>query len=133
VEVLSVALKGPKGSAVNAEQLMKLLKSAPKEEVYRIKAVLDAAGPLRSSDEEVNTTEPRAKSRYILNWAFGRWTFTSLPEDVAEHESSDQVALRMTLILARYESTKWKKKIEAGGFIELDGEDEGELTVTKIS
>lgn len=132
VEVLSVALKGRKGAAVDGEKLMAFLKAAPKEEVYRIKAVLDAASHLRSSDDTQPAPEG-SKGRYILNWAFGRWTFTPLPEEVTEHESSDQVALRLTMILARYESTKWKRKIEAGGLIELDGEDKGQLTVTKIS
>ncbi|KAH8908854.1 cobW-domain-containing protein [Coniochaeta sp. PMI_546] len=132
VEVLSIALKGPKGAAVDAEKLLAFLKAAPKEEVYRIKAVLDSAKPLKSSDDS-QPAPSESNSRYILNWAFGRWTFTPLPEDVAEHESSDQAALRMTMILARYESTKWKKKIEAGGLVELDGDDKGDLTVTKIS
>ncbi|KAB5575692.1 CobW/HypB/UreG, nucleotide-binding domain-containing protein [Coniochaeta sp. 2T2.1] len=132
VEVLSVTLKGEKGAGVDAEKLLALLKAAPKDEVYRIKAVLDSSAPLTSSDE-AQPAPTESKGRFILNWAFGRWTFTSLPEEVAEHESSDQVALRMTLILARYESTKWKKKIEAGGLIQLDGDETGELTVTKIA
>jgi G3E family GTPase len=132
VEVLSIALKGGEGAAVDGEKLLAFLKGAPKEEVYRIKAVLDSKSPLRGSvDSHPSTAE--GKGRYILNWAFGRWTFTPLPHEVAEHESSDQVALRMTMVLARYESTKWKKKIEAGGLVELGGADKGVLTVTKIS
>jgi hypothetical protein len=39
----------------------------------------------------------------------------------------------MTVILARYESTKWKKKLDAGGLLELEGVDKGELTVTKVN
>ena len=39
----------------------------------------------------------------------------------------------MTLILARYESTKWKKKLEGDGWLELEGDDKGELSVTKIA
>ncbi|KAJ9161206.1 CobW-domain-containing protein [Coniochaeta hoffmannii] len=132
VEVLSISLRGKKGAVVDGDKLLGFLKAAPKEEVYRIKAVLDSKSPLKGSDDS-QPAVAEGKGRYILNWAFGRWTFTPLPEEVAEHESSDQVALRMTMVLARYESTKWKRKIEAGGLIELDGEDKGELTVTKIS
>lgn len=134
VEVLSIALQGPGGTVVDADKLVAFLEGAPKEEVYRIKAVLDAASPLKNSDnDQASAAMSEGKNRYILNWAFGRWTFTGLPEEVAEHESSNQVPLRMTMILARYESTKWTKKLEAGGLIELDGEEKGELTVTKIS
>lgn len=134
VEVLSIVLDGPKGSAVNADNLLKLLKTAPKDEVYRIKAVLTASSTVRGSDEdESNPTPPHPQSRYILNWAFGRWTFTSVPGGVAEHESSDEKTLRMTMILARYESTKWKKRLESGGLLELDGTEKGELLVTKIT
>lgn len=134
VEVLSLELTGPKGSSVNADSLHKLLKTAPKDEVYRIKAVLSTTSAVKGSDEEQDiSTPPHPQSRYILNWAFGRWTFTPVPEEVAEHESSSDKILRMTMILARYESTKWKKKLEGGGLIELDGEAKGELAVNKIA
>ena len=130
---MSVELKGGAG-AVDAGKLMQFLKSTPKDEVYRIKAVLTASGPVRNSDEDVSVpAPPHARSRYILNWAFGRWTFTSMGEDVAEHASSSEAILRMTMILARYESTKWKKKLEAGGLVELEGANKGELTVTKVN
>ncbi|KAF3770887.1 cobW-domain-containing protein [Cryphonectria parasitica EP155] len=124
VEVLSIELSGPKGSTVNAENLQKLLKAAPKDEVYRIKAVLSTSTTVRGSDEDMSIpTPPHPHSRFILNWAFGRWTFTPVPDDITEHDSSNHKILRMTIILARYESTKWKKKLEGGGLIELDGGD----------
>ncbi|ORY71925.1 CobW/HypB/UreG [Pseudomassariella vexata] len=134
VEVLSVTLKGKEGSAVSSVKLMALLNAAPKDEVYRIKSVLTASSTVRSSGEDESLpTPPHPSQRYILNWAFGRWTFTPLADETAEHNSSDHAPLRMTLILARYESTKWTKKLESGSFLELDGEDKGELIVTKIS
>ncbi|KAJ1328995.1 CobW/HypB/UreG nucleotide-binding domain-containing protein [Microdochium nivale] len=153
VEVLSVTLKPttPSSSSqqpsVDPARLMKLLKAAPKDEVYRIKSVLtaptgsvtgseDAASPAAQSVEDPGQSQQQ-QTRYILNWAFGRWTFTPLISSSGEHESSDATPLRMTLILARYESTKWKKKLESGGFLELLGADAsggpGELTVTKIA
>ncbi|KAM0324093.1 hypothetical protein ACHAQA_008283 [Verticillium albo-atrum] len=140
VEVLSVELRGgAKNAAVKADRLLALLKTAPKDEVYRIKAVLDVAGTVRDSDQDdANPTPPQDQTRQILNWAFGRWNFTPLlaPADgdapVPEHASSDQVPLRMTLILARCESNKWKKRLEGGSFLELAGDDAGELVVTRI-
>ncbi|PKS10783.1 hypothetical protein jhhlp_002540 [Lomentospora prolificans] len=134
VEVLSVEVKSTKGgSAVDTTRLMSLLKTASKEEVYRIKSVLTlSCQPQNSDDDEKMPTPPHPRGRYILNWAFGRWTFTPLAEEVGEHESSDKTTLRMTMILARYESTKWKKKLETGGFLDLEGDDQGELEVTKI-
>jgi G3E family GTPase len=134
VEVLSVALKGAKGAVVESTKLMALLKAAPKDEVYRIKSVLTASSTVRSSGEDDSLpTPPHPSNRYILNWAFGRWTFTPLATETSEHGSSDEIPLRMTMILARYESGKWKKKLEAGGFLELDGGEKGELTVVKIA
>ncbi|KAF2970399.1 hypothetical protein GQX73_g3247 [Xylaria multiplex] len=138
VEVLSVTLRGPDGAVVDAPKLMKLLKIAPKDEVYRIKSVLTmlSSAEIHHSDQNSSISTPPSDSvmstRYILNWAFGRWTFTPLGSSANEHESSDGVLLRMTLILARYESAKWKKKLEAGGLLEL-GSESGELTVTKIA
>jgi len=50
-----------------------------------------------------------------------------------EHDSSSGTILRMTMILARYESTKWKKRLESGGYLELEGGEKGTLTVEKIA
>ncbi|KAI1165269.1 CobW/HypB/UreG, nucleotide-binding domain-containing protein [Nemania serpens] len=140
VEVLSVTLRGPEGAVVDVPKLMTLLKTAPKDEVYRIKSVLtkSSSTEARNSDEQGSALTPpsdpsSAYTRCILNWAFGRWTFTPMESAVGEHCSSDGILLRMTVILARYESTKWKKKLEAGGLLELDGSASGELTVTKIA
>ncbi|KAI1283681.1 CobW/HypB/UreG [Xylaria sp. FL0933] len=139
VEVLSVTLRGPPGAVVDAPKLMALLKAAPKDEVYRIKSVLTASSlaQIHSSDHHDFVPAPpsdpsTSPTRLILNWAFGRWTFTPMEKSVGEHDSSDGVLLRMTLILARYESTKWKKKLEAGGLLRLANES-GELTVTRIA
>jgi G3E family GTPase len=128
VEVLSVELKGD--GRVDAGKLMGFLRNAPKDEVYRIKAVLAVSGPVSNSEEDLPVHQG---NRYILNWAFGRWRFTPVGEGVTEHESSSGAALRMTLILARYESAKWKKKLEAGGLVELEGTNKGILTVTRVN
>jgi len=137
VEVLSVELKGNKDGAVDVSKLQTLLKSAPREEVYRIKAILTTGGTVQNSDEDAGIPTPPPEGtgwgRYILNWAFGRWTFTPVASGLKEHESSGDAILRMTMILARYESTKWKKRLEAGGLLELEGGKEGQLVVTKIA
>ncbi|KAL6902534.1 CobW/HypB/UreG, nucleotide-binding domain-containing protein [Trichoderma evansii] len=132
VEVLSVELKGDSGTAVSTEKLLNFLKAAPKDEAYRIKAVLTLSSTPKNSDPDVPQPEFNPRGRYILNWAFGRWIFTSLAETTEEHTSSNGVLLRLTMILGRYESNKWKKRLEAGGFIELEGVNKGELTVKRI-
>lgn len=134
VEVLSVSLtdEGNSSGAIDGQNFLNLLQSAPKDEVYRIKAVFTSTMPIPGSDLGIATAyTPQGKFRYILNWAFGRWTCTAL--NAVEHESSFGEVLRMTLILARYESTKWKKKLETVGFVQLDGADVGLLKVEKIS
>lgn len=131
VEVLSISLEAGENAKVDSSKLEKLLRTAPKDEVYRIKAVLNAASPIPSSEGSV-VSESSGSGRYILNWAFGRWTSTPMTS-AEEHASSSGVVVRMTMILARYESKKWKKRIEEGGFIELDGEDKGILKVEKIA
>jgi len=136
VEVLSITLRADGGneaisSTVDTAKLEKLLNSAPKDEVYRIKAILAASSPIKSSDgmidESAASNGPR---RYILNWAFSRWTCTPL-QATEEHESTSGEVLRMTMILARYESSKWKKRLESGGFVETESGG-GELSVEKI-
>lgn len=133
VEVLSITLNGAKGDGVDTVALSKLLKKAPKDEVYRIKAIFSADESIQGSDSAVPIVKAPGHSRYILNWAFGRWTCTPMAAEATEHESSDGIVLRMTMILARYESTKWKKRMESDGYIAVDNNVEGILEVKKIN
>ncbi|KAL5044027.1 hypothetical protein BDW71DRAFT_199258 [Aspergillus fruticulosus] len=137
VEVLSVTLRQAEGtgaSTINVPALEKLLSSAPKEEVYRIKGIMRCSTqtpPGGSSDDLDARPSPSSNSGesayYILNWAFGRWTCTG-SEVVAEAADPATVA-RITFILARYESAKWKKKLEGGGLVHGH---EAELRVERL-
>ncbi|QUC22661.1 uncharacterized protein UV8b_06902 [Ustilaginoidea virens] len=130
VEVLSVELRADAPAAVVAtDKLLALLRAAPKDEAYRIKAVATLSSPPADSDADAPPPAGHPAGRYILNWAFGRWTFTPVPQPRQEHESSRDATLRMTVILGRCESAKWKKKLEAGGYIALQGPDRGELSM----
>lgn len=134
VEVLSVQLKSAPGQTVDVEALERLLQSTPREEVYRIKGIIRcsaATPPVESSDDMDSRKKGDASETryYILNWAFGRWTCT--PSTVVAESADESVAARLTLILARYESGKWKRKLEAGGFVQVAG-GETELTVDRL-
>ncbi|KAL4913443.1 CobW/HypB/UreG, nucleotide-binding domain-containing protein [Aspergillus aurantiobrunneus] len=142
VEVLSVSLRqngaeAGKGGTIDVSALEKFLSSASKEEVYRIKGILRCSTqtrPASSSDDlEVRPSANSTSSEsayYILNWAFGRWTCTS-SKVVAEAADATAIA-RITLILARYESAKWKKKLDAGGLVQSEGGVGAELSVERL-
>ncbi|KAG6042784.1 hypothetical protein E4U39_005450 [Claviceps sp. Clav50 group G5] len=139
VEVLSIHLKAdPEADAsssplaVSTEKLIGFLRAAPKDEAYRIKAVVTLSSQPTNSDADVPPPGPAPLGRYILNWAFGRWTFTPVATQQEEHASSHEATLRMTMILARCESNRWMKKLQAGGYIELAGEKKGTLSVKRI-
>ena len=146
VEVLSVTLSSEDSVAhgVNLDSLETFLLSAPKDEVYRIKAIVKASRPPASSAGDVEPAvvhQGQTTAKYILNWAFGRWTFTPLSSAVPASgvpssntsrsgsvvEMSDGVPidplLRMTVILARGEAAKWKKRIETQAHIEPENSD----------
>ncbi|KAJ9484568.1 hypothetical protein VN97_g8797 [Penicillium thymicola] len=136
VEVLSVLLKSDvEGKTVDVAALERFLSLAPREEVYRIKGIVRCSNqdlPVETSDN-LNAREKGETAGvqyYILNWAFGRWTST--PSVVVAESADPAVITRITLILARYESAKWKKKLEAGGLVQA-GEAEGvELSVERL-
>ncbi|RAH51340.1 GTP-binding protein [Aspergillus brunneoviolaceus CBS 621.78] len=139
VEVLSVNLKSTDATVVDIPALEQLLRSASKEEVYRIKGIMrcsTSAPPAESSEDQAAVTPAPASANgpatryYILNWAFGRWTFT--PSDVVAENADPAVVARITLILARYESAKWKKKLEAGGLVQVAGSHDAELVVERL-
>ncbi|KAF1984512.1 CobW domain-containing protein [Aulographum hederae CBS 113979] len=136
VEVLSVTLQIPgRSRGVDLDKLEEMLFQAPKDELYRIKAVVYASAiPTSSSGDKAAYSGDAAPGeglkRYILNWAFGRWTYTavSLVEEKGDH------VLKMTIMAAPYESAKWKKRVESGDLVKLEGGDtDGILTVETVS
>ncbi|KAJ5206989.1 hypothetical protein N7491_002380 [Penicillium cf. griseofulvum] len=136
VEVLSVLLKSDvEGKTIDVAALERFLASASREEVYRIKGIIRCSNqdlPVESSDNSIarQTLETAGVQYYILNWAFGRWTCT--PSAAVGESADPTVIARITLILARYESAKWKKQLEAGGLVQA-GEGEGvELNVERL-
>ncbi|KAL4966269.1 CobW/HypB/UreG, nucleotide-binding domain-containing protein [Aspergillus stella-maris] len=135
VEVLSVTLEGDKEGTTDVSALESLLSSAPKEEVYRIKGILrcSTSSPPATSSDDLSARPPfsdSASAYYILNWAFGRWTCTT--SEVVAGAADPNVIARVTLILARYESGKWKKKLEAGGLVKSSSGEGAELVVERL-
>ncbi|KAL3474657.1 CobW/HypB/UreG, nucleotide-binding domain-containing protein [Aspergillus californicus] len=149
VEVLSLTLRQPdstaetvKPAAIDIQALENLLSTASKEEVYRIKGILrcsTSSPPATSSDDLTIRPSPNFSDggsgpetgHWLLNWAFGRWTST-FSEDVTD-TADPAVIARITFILARYESAKWKKKLEAAGFVKGEGlHGGGELSVERL-
>ena len=130
MECLSVSYSAPNGS-IDLEKLRKLLKSAPKDEVYRIKAVIyssERPAELEGPEADGAAHGDARPARYILNWSFGRWAWTA--DTVG---SADEPTLRMSIFTARYESNKWQKRIEAGTYIGLGGgQGDGILTVKRV-
>ncbi|KAL5341297.1 CobW domain protein [Aspergillus crustosus] len=148
VEVLSVTLKQFAEGTLDVPSLETLLSTASKEEVYRIKGILRCSATTppasssddlsirapapNSSDDSATTAAPRTAATatyYILNWAFGRWTCT--PSEVVAESADPAVVARITFILARYESAKWKKRLEAVGLVKSVGGG-AELSVERL-
>lgn len=155
VEVLSVTLasSGNKGS-VDVGKLEKLLEEPTKDAIYRIKGVLYTTSTPKSSDRSSTSTLEVAsdRARYILNWAFGRWTFTQVPPPstnntpltsgsvtpLASGQSTplppgEEPELRLTVITAKYESNQFQKLIESSGLVALESGSEGTLTISRVS
>ena len=147
VEVLSATLpplEHQKG-AVDLESLATFLFSAPKDEIYRIKAIVATSRAPASSDgsrAEPVTHPGGTICRYILNWAFGRWTFTPLKEiidttasrNIIGGSSDSDSVLRMTIICARYEAEKWKKRILSDSLLRIEGaQDSTNLQIQRLS
>ncbi|RVX72260.1 hypothetical protein B0A52_04464 [Exophiala mesophila] len=143
VEVLSVVLNNADTSrppqGVVLDSFEDLLLSAPKDEVYRIKGIVLSSKPPPDSTGATATrpniaVDSEGQSLYVLNWAFGRWTYTPLSSTA--FSAMDQASARLTFILARGESSKWIRRLQKGDFIVLEGEDgkreQGLLDVTKI-
>jgi len=154
VEVLSLTLSTSKKGTpegVDLEKLQDLLKEAPKDEVYRIKAILYASSPPASSNGE-KAAAPAAQNvgRYILNWAFGRWTFAAAPRSTATAAATGLLTpadsgvstpvgngtaepiVRMTIIAARGEALKWKRLIERDATVSVTGGNGGVLSIHMV-
>ena len=121
VEVLSVSLTcQEKGQVADQDKLHSLLSTASADEIYRIKAIVSLDEVPKSSDQATSTTDPSqdGPSTYILNWAFGRWNFTLADNlNTTPTDGSREIIVRMTIVLARYEATKWAQRVQEGSFI----------------
>lgn len=134
VEVLSVHVSSEDGSSrgIDIAALHQFLSSAPKDEIYRIKAILAASRLPASSDDTTFTDfsdENPSITSYILNWAFGRWTFTAVNTPAT---LSSPTIMRMTVILARDEAEKWKNRIQSGLFFRQEESQKSFLKVKRI-
>ena len=130
MECLSVTLTSPEPEgSVDLTKLDDLLKMAPKDEVYRIKAVLYSSTTPKTADGSEVNGEKTGRARYILNWSFGRWTWSH--DDVSD---TGAPVLRMSIFTAQYESNKWLKRIEGDQYIALAGAGagEGKLDVKRV-
>ncbi|KAK1815225.1 hypothetical protein LTR12_010391 [Friedmanniomyces endolithicus] len=130
MECLSVILTSTDSAAsTDLARLDSLLKSALKDEVYRIKAVLYSLTSPKTSDGEQVNGQQSGRARYILNWSFGRWTWTH--DNVTDAQAP---VLRMSVFTAQYESNKWLKRIQSGEYIALEGQHggDGKLEVKRV-
>ena len=119
---------------VDLKKLASFLKTAPKDEVYRIKAVLYSHYTSKSIDDaDTNGAKTSVRSRYILNWSFGRYTWSA--DDISDPNAPH---LRMSLFTAPDESNKWMKRIRLGTFIAISdthaavGANPGMLEVKRV-
>lgn len=135
IEVLSVVLKAEsveegKVPGIQLDDFEDLLLSAPKDEVYRIKGLVASSSPPSDSSGEQGSSLHDGTGIYILNWAFSRWTYTQM--NTSDLSALNGASARLTFMLARYESTKWKRKLEEGSLLHLEGGVKSELSVQKI-
>lgn len=138
VDVVSVTLttKDSSHNGIDLSRLDKLLKTASKDEVYRIKALLYSFdAPISSTAGQAEAPAPGSSKKYILNWAFGRWTFTaatSITNGDSQPDHPDPI-LRMTIVTAKGDGKKWEMKMRSGSFISLsNASDTLEYSVTQI-
>ena len=120
VEIISIELSCPQsGQTVNGEELHNFLSTASVEDMYRIKGVVSLNKSPESSDQALSppALAPGARAAYILNWAFGRWTFFPGGPIVGDTDGADLVIARITIVLARNEADKWATRIRENSFI----------------
>lgn len=155
VEVLGITLSsGGKQASVDVRQLESLLREPTKDSIYRIKGVLYSSSVPQSSDSSSRGDLDIAsgRQRYILNWAFGRWTFTPVPPPSTTNTPltsntgtpltsgqttplprEEEPELRLTVITAKYESSQFQGFVQASGLIALQNNAEGSLTVQRVA
>lgn len=133
VEVLSVVLNPAYegDGAVDLDAFEEFLLAAPKDEIYRVKGLILASKPPADSTGERRPSIMPEQGLYVLNWAFGRWSYTPLsPKEMVALKGA---SLRLTVVLARGEANKWQKKLAAGILVQLESHPEKtKITVEKI-
>lgn len=129
MECISVTFRSTgEDDSLDLNKLEELLVSAPKDEIYRIKAIAYSREPPDGVAVPRCNSVKETRSRYILNWAFDRSSYI-----FDEADDPGAPTLRMSLFTAPYESEKWMKRIEFGSFIALsDGSGDGQLEIKRV-
>lgn len=130
IECLSITLASTDPQAsVDLNKLEQLLTSSPKDEIYRIKAVVWSRHVPKDLPIDKTALGEDGSQSFVLNWSFGRWTWSPLGNN--QSRGSDP-PLRLVIFTAQYESTKWAKKLESSSFFVLDGSADSKLTLERI-
>ncbi|KAK9477722.1 CobW/HypB/UreG, nucleotide-binding domain-containing protein [Lipomyces japonicus] len=142
-EIETLTVRIPRSDSTPASSgltyLFRFLETAPKDEIYRIKFILQLPENFTlptshvslsssSSEAEVPDGEPKL---YILNWAFGRYEFTRIPQHVSNSESPSSLLSSSsflpdgldgigTIMVGRGDGKRWKKRF---GITKSLGED----------
>ncbi|KAF4550220.1 CobW/HypB/UreG domain-containing protein 3 [Elsinoe fawcettii] len=125
MECLSITLSEAGDGDIDVQKLDDLLKKAPKDEVFRIKAIVHSKKPPIGL---FNEHPDGSVGTYILNWSFGRHTWTK-----DSSGSADSPSVRMSMFLARYESNKWTKRLESGQYVSFTGDAAANsISVTRV-
>ena len=126
VEVISIVLRCPErpNAFVDLDRLTNFLSTAPKDEIYRMKAILwtdKCSSVPEGSLTAVKNNQTDGGYQFLLNWAFARWTLTqSNSSDHLIEKSQEAIPLRMTIICARCEANKWMKRVETEDILSLN-------------
>lgn len=137
VDVLSITLASKKGAergVVDREKLEAFLGAVPAGEIYRMKAILWVKSTTNGKPANEESISENHSTRYLLNWAFGRWTLTEMRPSIGQDthpRKTDEPALRMTMVLPRSEAAKWKKKLESAEWLRLAENDMDRLLEIK--
>jgi len=115
LECLSITVTAPDGRPnIDMFRLNTLIWKAPRDEIYRIKAILYPREKPVTTHSNKLSNEDNQNLAWILNWSFGRFTWTPSVID-----STSMPPSRISLFLARSEAVKWKQRLESEEFLSV--------------
>ncbi|KAK9457498.1 CobW/HypB/UreG, nucleotide-binding domain-containing protein [Dipodascopsis uninucleata] len=115
IETLTVSIsKSEFSDGLELAGLFKFIDTAPKDEIYRIKFIIQAPTQVLPDFPAKASMITNGPVKVIFNWAFGRYEFIQVSDNNAAIIIDESLFAIGTIMVGQGDGRRWKKRLTTG-------------------